>query len=165
VRFVRILRGAALLVVVCATALAVGCGGGGSEEELSKDEYIKEFRALGGDLESTLNELDNTDFRNTKQLAQAADRLGSELGRIGTGAADLNPPDEVAEENGELTAAFKEFRGWFHALAEAIRTTPRADLEQTLEKNFGFTGGLADVDLAKIDAAQKIKEAINQLND
>jgi hypothetical protein len=64
-QFVTILLGAACFVVACATALAVGCSDGASEEQLSKDEYIKEFGALGGDLESTLNELDNTDFKDT----------------------------------------------------------------------------------------------------
>ena len=151
-------------MVVCATALAVGCGDGATEEQLSKDEYIREFRALGSDLESTLDELDRTDFRNAKQVARAADRLGDELERIGIGAAGLNPPDEIADANSELATAIKEFGVWFHDLAETIRTTPRADLEQTLEKDFGFAS-LAGFDLSKIDAAQKIEGAINQLND
>jgi cytochrome c553 len=164
VQIVTILRGAALLVVVGATAITVGCGGGGSEARLSKEEYIKEFKALGGELESTLNELDNVDFKNATQVARAADQVGGEFERIGSGAADLNPPEEITEANSNLATAIQEFGVWFHDLAETIRTTPRADLEQTLEQDFGFAG-LVGFDLSKIEPAKKIEEAVNELKD
>lgn len=159
-----IFRGLAILFVSCATALAAGCGSGESEPALSKDEYVKEFTALGGDLESTLNELDGTDFKNVKDIAQAADRIGNELDRIGTRASNLNPPEEIGQAHDNLATAILEFGTWFHDLAEAIRTTPRSDLERKLEDDFAFQG-LAGVDVSKIAAAQKLKKAVDELND
>jgi mono/diheme cytochrome c family protein len=150
------------LLAAC-TVLAVGCGE--SEPGLSKDEYIEQVRALGADLEPTLAELDDAEFSNTKELAQAIDRIGSQLEELGTRADELNPPAEVADTHADLAAAITEFGAWFHEVAERIRATPQGELEALLEREYGIPLGFGDFDPSKVDAAKNLERAVNELND
>jgi mono/diheme cytochrome c family protein len=158
VRFRAGWQGLAALAL-CAAALGAmaGCGGG-SDQRLTKEEYLQEFRVIVDDLEESFSELVNADVdtNDFDQIAGLADRLGDNLDALAGRVDELSPPEEVEEPHDKLVSGLEEFGGWAHDLGEQVRTAPAAELAGILER-YGLTGGF---DPAKIPGADQIQEAV-----
>jgi mono/diheme cytochrome c family protein len=149
-------------IVLCSAALAAvaGCGGGSSDDRLSKEEYLQEFTSIGDDLESSFDELANADVdtNDFEQVADLADQLGTSLEELAGRVDALSPPEEVEESHDKLVAGLEEFAAWAHELADKVRTAPASELVDLLEE-FGLTGGF---DPEKVPGALKIQEAVEE---
>jgi mono/diheme cytochrome c family protein len=161
VRFPAVWRGlTAIVLCVAALAVVAGCGGGGSDDRLSKEEYLQEFASIGDDLEASFNELINADVAENdfEQVAGLADRLGDSLDELASRVDALSPPEEVEETHDKLVAGLEEFGAWAHELADKVRTAPASELVNVLEQ-YGLTGGF---DPAKVPGADKIQQAVQE---
>jgi mono/diheme cytochrome c family protein len=146
-------------------AVVAGCGGGdgGGDERLSKDEYLQEFRAIGDDLQSTFAEFESPDVDTTDldAVAELTVRVGDSFDEIGDRVGALTPPEEVQGAHDKLVDGLHEFAVWFRDLADQIRTTPAPELQNQLEE----LGLLGEFDPTKVEAAQKIQEAVDEFTE
>jgi hypothetical protein len=125
------------LIALTALALAVlglaACGGDGGE-----DEYGEEFRrlserivSLGEDVGETIETAAQSSDR---ELAGEFDAFAEELGELRREVDELEPPDDLADEQEELTAAMGQVRASLEDIAGAAeRSDPQAARQATIE--------------------------------
>ncbi len=150
---------AAIALCVSALVAVAGCGGG-SDDRLTKEEYLEEFKGIVNDLEQSFSELVNADVdtNDFDEVAGLADRLGDNLDALASRVDELSPPEEIEESHDKLVSGLQEFAGWAHDLGEQVRTAPASELAGILEQ-YGLTGGF---DPAKIPGADNIQEAVEE---
>jgi mono/diheme cytochrome c family protein len=153
---------AVLLVSLLALAGATGCGGGGSDDRLTKEEYLQEFAAIGNDLEGSFNQLVDADVdtNDFDQIADLTNSIGDSLDELAGRVDSLSPPEEIEASHDKLVDGLEEFAGWAHELADKITTAPAAELVGIVEQ-YGLTGD-GDFDPAKVPGADKIQEAVEE---
>lgn len=159
-RFPAVRRALVALALCVAAATAVAGCGGGSDDRLSKDEYMQEFADIGADLESSFDQLINADVdeNDFDQVADLADTLGDNLEELANRVDALSPPEEIEEAHDKLVAGLEEFAAWAHELADTVRTAPASELVDVLEQ-YGLSAGF---DPAKVPGADKIQEAVEE---
>lgn len=152
------------VTALCAAAFAAiaGCGGGssGSEDRLSKDEYVQEFAGIVNELDAGFQEVfdaqvDTSDFG---EVARLADRAGDSFTGLADRVDELSPPEDIETTHDKLVGGLREFGLWFHDLADTVRTTPAAELDDVL-REYGFPG---DFDPLQVPGADKIQEAVEE---
>jgi hypothetical protein len=104
----------ALAVIAAGVLLIPGCGGddGDGDGGTSKEDYASEVEAI---VPSALDEI--TSLRDAIQRGESAEEITSKFDETETAFQDsidelenLDPPDDVADENQELVRALDDFR-------------------------------------------------------
>jgi len=152
---------AAIALCVSALVAVAGCGGG-SDDRLTKEEYLQEFKGIVSDLDAGFQELfesepDSSDFG---AVAEQVDALGGAFDELVGRVEKLAPPEEIEASHDKLLDGLREFAGWAHELADKIQTAPAAELVALVEEY-----GLNDSDFTKVPGAAKLQEAIDEFED
>jgi mono/diheme cytochrome c family protein len=153
---------AVLLASSLALAGAAGCGGGGSDDRLTKEEYLQEVKGIVNDLEGGFQELEESepDTSDFGAMADQVDRYGDFLDELAGRVEELSPPEEIETTHDKLVDGLDEFVGFFHDLADKIRTAPAAELAALVQElEFG------DSDIPNVPGADKIQEAVEEFED
>jgi hypothetical protein len=110
----------AILVALALAFLLPGCGGGGSGEPLTKEEYASKADAICGKYNQQINSFENP--KNLSDLAKVADRTLPVLDNAITDIAKLEPP---ASEKALADQWLSQVRNLKHDLQE-IRDKAKA---------------------------------------
>jgi hypothetical protein len=126
-------RPAALAVLLLTVLGVAACGGDGEEDEYG-DEFPRlsqRIVALGEDVgEAVETASDSTD----EQLAAEFAGFAEDLGALRRDLDELDPPDDLADEQDELTAAMREVRNSLDDIASAAeQSDPDAARQATME--------------------------------
>ena len=147
----------AIVLVAAASLVAVlttGCGGGGAGERPTKEEYVTQVRSILASLEQTEAELENADApREAGPAADLVDRFGDLYQKLAAGLGTVTPPEEVEESHDLLVEGLDESAGWFHDLANELRSTPASELPSIADR-------LASIDPANTSWGRKISSSI-----
>ncbi len=120
-------------VIVMALVLVLGaaaCGGGGSDDRLSKSEYQDQMGAIGSDLQEASAKVD---ISTTTDLDKVADAVGAFQGELDSAANkvdDLNPPADAEEETDKIADALHAFADEFGKMEKAARAKDKDALQQ-----------------------------------
>lgn len=147
-RFLLMVSGAFSLLLA---AVAVACGGGGGA--LTLEEYFQRLDAAENELsaageqvaEPEFNDDDVFDEAEKQALRENLDAFFAILEDFRNALADLEPPDEVAEQHTNTIARLDDF-------AEALRDS--GDRIQELESLDELEDAFADVDAADESVTQ-----------
>jgi hypothetical protein len=126
--------------------LLAGCGG---EDRLSKEEYTKELRGAGQQLQGSFTQL-GTQLGGQAKPAEVAQGFTKATGALRSGADRLDrvePPEAVEPEHDRLVAGLREFANDFSQGGEAAKRNDTRALSQ-----FGAR-------LATLPSAKKLQEA------
>jgi hypothetical protein len=127
-------RRLAALAVLALTVLGVAaCGGDGEEDEYG-DEFPRlsqRIVALGEDVGEAIE----TAGRSTDaELAADFEGFAEDLGQLRRDLGELDPPEDLADEQDELTAAMGEVRDSLDDIASAAeQSDPEAARQATME--------------------------------
>jgi hypothetical protein len=137
----------AVLALAGAVVLsAAGCGGGGSDEPLTKAEYERQMSTIGKSLTDSLNSLGSA--TSADAAATQLTKLQGELEDAADEMDAITPPERVQAEHAQLVDGVREFG---EELDPLIGKLEDGDLQ-----------ALAGVQsLAGIAAIQKASSAIN----
>jgi hypothetical protein len=119
----------ALLVTLCAFALAAaacggggGGGGGGGTHPLSKSDYEKAMSKLGNTLTASFQSLGGVATRPDPKVAAAGiDKAANLLDQAGDSFAAINPPRNIAAAHQKLVDGSHQAAKDFRKLADEIR--------------------------------------------
>ncbi|MGH2844622.1 MAG: hypothetical protein ACRDL0_01110 [Thermoleophilaceae bacterium] len=112
----------ALLASVALGALGLAACGSGAEDEYKDDFPLlsREIVSLGQEVgDSIQTAAESTD----RELAEDFDRFARELGDIRSELDELEPPDELADEQDELEAAMRDVQGPLQDIADAAEAS------------------------------------------
>ncbi len=152
----------ALLLVLPATALA-GCGDQ-AEQVREAGRYAEQVNAVQAAFERDLLELK----QSTSQLDERADidrevrRLTRRITTVEDELRAIDAPETVADEHGQLIAAF---RGWKDPLEAFRRALRDRDLAATQRAKTDFSTGTAQVEERIQDALDGINKQLRSLSD
>ena len=149
------LAGSLALGLACAVALGTlaGCGGG-QADRLTKQEYLKEIKAIGTDLNGSFEKTIDADF-DTSDLRAVADYTDQAAGlfeRLADRVDRLQPPEDVQATQDKLVGGLRTFASFFRDVADKVRTAPAAEVQD-------FASKLSD-DPTKLPGAKSIQAAI-----
>lgn len=118
--------------MLLAVLVATGCGE--SAEEKYRDDFAQlndEIVALGKQVGTTIDEAGGT---TDAQLADAFGDYARELDDLQQRVEQLEPPEDLADEQATLVEAMGDVQGTLARIADAaLRTNPDAAREATVE--------------------------------
>lgn len=106
------------LTALLAAFLVAGCGG---NDQLSKEEYIKELKSVGTALSQSFNSLGESasDTKDTKALGSKFTDAAESLHKASDQVSDLNPPENAKTANEKLAQGLDAMANEFEAVGEA----------------------------------------------
>jgi uncharacterized protein YukE len=143
----------ALATALVAIVLA-GCGG--SSEEDYRDEFepiSQDIVALGEDVGQAVEGASGT---TDERLADQFGNFAQELGDLQQDLDELEPPDDLADEQDALTSAMGEVQGALEGIASAAE---QGDVDAARQSTEDLIQGSTDLR----DARRKLAQAVRDL--
>jgi hypothetical protein len=106
--------------------LAAGCGGGSSSgssngpKPLDKAEYVKQMKAIGHNLSTSLSGI-NSAADSAPKATAALIKIQTELRTAATELEAITPPSDVAPEHQQLTQAVREYANELNPIIKQVR--------------------------------------------
>jgi hypothetical protein len=157
------IRGAGLAAIVAAAMLVAGCGGDGDDGGTSKEDYANELEsiipAIGDEIENAQEVAQSPE--SLDQLAGALSDIEGAIAEARGKLQDLDPPDDVADLNTELSQALDAFEGAVADVRKEVEAgTPGPAVAQFTAKATAFFDQLTDVRRQLQEAGVEIGEPL-----
>jgi hypothetical protein len=126
------MRGAVAALVGVLVLFVTACGGSGSSERLSKEEFQSQANAICAKYEEQLKAIGSPS--SIEEIPDVVDQalaiLNKEIGEI----AALNPPEELQSDFDKLLAASNRTKSAADDLAEAATSGDQAAVQKALDE-------------------------------
>jgi hypothetical protein len=150
------MRPALSLMLICSAVVVAGCGGGGGDERLTKDEYLTQVHAIQASMSDRESALEDSEPRSVKAAAELSDRFADFFNDLAQRFDKLAPPEEVEESHRRLVESIRGYADLLQDLADKIGLAPASKLAETADQ-------LNNLDPSKTPAGRELTAAIAEL--
>ena len=142
------------LAVVGLAALALGACGESAEEKYQNafPPLSEKLSGLGEDVGKAIQGASGS---SDEQLAKDFNNYAQQLGEVQQDLDDLEPPDDLAEDQDELVSAIGDVQGALEGIAEAAE---EGDAQSARESTIDLIQGSEDLRATRLKLAGAVKE-------
>ncbi|HYN50365.1 MAG TPA: hypothetical protein VES62_05520 [Thermoleophilaceae bacterium] len=143
------------LAVVGLAALALGACGESAEDEY-KNEFPPLSQKLSGLGEDVGKAIQGASGSSDQQLAKDFNNYAQQLGEVQQDIDELEPPDDLAEDQDELVSAIGDVQGALEGIAEAAED---GDAQSARQSTIDLIQGSEELRRTR----RKLSRAVNEL--
>ena len=147
------------LAVVAGSLLLAACGGGGGKEELSLDEYFRQFDAIEESMKTSVGALEESGAAVGEDVQSTRDYVDGYYDIVQKGLTDvkaLKPPAEAKDAQDEFVAALENMIKLWKGLSDRL-----AEVQTPEELGTLLTGLAGEADWT--DTSQQFTDACRAL--